>query len=280
MPWPRRAVSRPATPHAVVGLGAGLELLVALAHRRDLGAVREARAGTGSTPCLAQALELGPPLGEQVGLLGFPGPGLVGHRRNPSRREYQAGTLRPLEASIFVTLSFFLGPRGVSTVTISFFFAPIRALPIGDSFESFSLPSASAAPTSRNFCDLPPDFCSLTWTIAPTPTVSVSMCFSSITVERRSLSWSCAIRCSSIACSFLASSYSAFSVMSPNSRASLIRSATSRRLSVSRCSSSPLSFSSPSSVISVSRNAYLFLVPQRGLSLRPVRENPCYLAEK
>ena len=53
-----------------------------------------------------------------------------------------------------------------------------------------------------------------------------------MTVAERSFSSSAAIRASSIACSFLASSYSEFSEMSPNSRASLMRSATSRRLSV------------------------------------------------
>ena len=60
-------------------------------------------------------------------------------------------------------------------------------MPIGDSFESLcSAGLASAEPTIWNFCDLP-DFWSLTWTTAPTSTCSVSMCFSSITVARRSL---------------------------------------------------------------------------------------------
>ena len=54
------------------------------------------------------------------------------------------------------------------------------------------------------------------------------------------------MRVSSMACSFLASSYSEFSEMSPNSRASLMRSATSRRFTVASCSSSSLSFSRPS----------------------------------
>ena len=67
-------------------------------------------------------------------------------------------------------------------------------------------------------------------------------------MAERSFSSSPAILASSIACSFLASSYSAFSEMSPNSRASLMRPATSRRLSVERYSSSALSFSSPSGV--------------------------------
>src|ERR671936_1458437 len=74
------------------------------------------------------------------------------------------------------------------------------------------------------------------------------MCLLSITAARRSRSCRDAIRCSSIACSFFASSYSEFSAMSPNSRACLIRSATSRRLTVERCSISALSFSWPSGV--------------------------------
>ena len=52
-----------------------------------------------------------------------------------------------------------------------------------------------------------------------------------MTVAERSFSSSGAMRASSIVCSFLASSYSEFSEMSPNSRASLMRSATSRRFS-------------------------------------------------
>ncbi len=130
--------------------------------------------------------------------------------------------------------SFFFGPRGTSTVTMSLRLWPIRALPIGDSLESLcSSGSASVEPTIWNFCESPV-FWSLTWTIEPNWTSSVPRSFSSITVARRSLSSSWAIRCSSSACSFLASSYSAFSEMSPNSRASLIRSATSRRFTVER----------------------------------------------
>ncbi len=78
-----------------------------------------------------------------------------------------------------------------------------------------------------------------------------------MTDAERSFSSSDAIRASSIACSFLASSYSEFSEMSPNSRASLMRSATSRRLIVERCSISSLSFSSPSGV---SRTSFCMLV--------------------
>ena len=51
-------------------------------------------------------------------------------------------------------------------------------------------------------------------------------------------------------------------MMSPNSRASLMRSATSRRFTVVRCSISVWSFFSPSLVIGISRatSAYLFLL--------------------
>ena len=68
----------------------------------------------------------------------------------------------------------------------------------------------------------------------PTLTTSVVISFFSITRALFSRSSSVAMRCSSIACSFLASSYSEFSAMSPNSRACLMRSATSRRFTVER----------------------------------------------
>ena len=74
-----------------------------------------------------------------------------------------------------------------------------------------------------------PVFSSLTCTSVPTCTLSVGMSFVSMTWAPRRRSSSCAMRDSTIACSFLASSYSEFSAMSPNSRASLMRSATSRR---------------------------------------------------
>ena len=67
-------------------------------------------------------------------------------------------------------LSFFFGPRGTSTVTTSPRLWPIRALPIGDSFESFcSAGFASVGPTIWNLRESP-DFWSLTWTRTPTPT--------------------------------------------------------------------------------------------------------------
>ena len=106
--------------------------------------------------------------------------------------------------------------------------------------------SASVEPTIVYVSDLP--LSSLTWTCEPTRTTSADSSEASITDAERSLSSSVAMRDSSIACSFLASSYSEFSEMSPNSRASLMRSATSRRFVVERYSISCLSFSSPSGV--------------------------------
>ena len=110
---------------------------------------------------------------------------VVGHGREPracadirriaSAARTTRGTALTLLGSFDLgDLELLFGPRGISTATTSFFFAPIRALPIGDSLESLcSAGSASAAPTSLNFCDLP-DFWSLTWTTAPTSTCSVS----------------------------------------------------------------------------------------------------------
>ena len=72
-------------------------------------------------------------------------------------------------------------------------------------------------------------------------TTLVSTRFLSITCAFASRSSSCEMRCSSIICSFFASSYSAFSAISPNSRAAAMRSATSRRLVVRSTSSSLVS---------------------------------------
>src|SRR5215211_3077214 len=135
-------------------------------------------------------------------------------------------------------------PLGAGTETVSPFLRPINALPTGDSFESrLFAGSASVEPTIAYWKLLP--FSSLPETSEPTRTTSLLSSEASITCAERSLSSSCAMRDSSIACSFLASS---FSEMSPNSRASLIRSATSRRRVTDRCSISCLSFSRPSGV--------------------------------
>ena len=116
------------------------------------------------------------------------------------------------------------------------------ALPTGDSFESlFSDGFASAEPTMR-YSTVCLASTSRSRTCEPTETTSVVISFFSITRALRSCSSSRAIRCSSSIWSFLASSYSAFSAMSPNWRATRIRSATSRRFSVERCSISSFSF--------------------------------------
>src|SRR5690348_7521285 len=125
----------------------------------------------------------------------------------------QGGGPRYLATSILVIFRC-RSPRGVANETSSPRLRPIRALPTGDSLESLaSAGSASAEPTIVYFVDFPPS--SLTWTTEPTRTTSVPRSDWSITVAERSFSSSEAIRASSIACSFLASSYSAFSEMSP-----------------------------------------------------------------
>ena len=78
-------------------------------------------------------------------------------------------------------------------------------------------------------------------TTAPTETTLVSTRRLSMTWAFARRSSSCAMRCSSIICSFFASSYSAFSAISPNSRAAAMRSAISRRFVVRSTSSSAFS---------------------------------------
>ena len=137
----------------------------------------------------------------------------------------------------------FIDPRGATTSTVSPFFLPMIALPTGDSFESlFSAGFASAEPTIRYSTVCLAEM-SRSLTFEPTETTSLEISFFEITRALRSRSSRVAMRCSSSACSFFASSYSAFSAMSPNSRAVLMRSATSRRFSVERYSISCLSFS-------------------------------------
>src|SRR5919106_6604566 len=144
-------------------------------------------------------------------------------------------------------------PRGATTSTVSPFLRPRMARPTGDSFESFCSAGFASADPTIVYSIVSLASTSRRRTIVPTLTTSVVTSFASMTRAAFSRSWSVAIRCSSIACSFLASSYSEFSAMSPNSRASLMRSATSRRLTVERCSMSVWSLSSPSLVIGISR---------------------------
>ena len=88
----------------------------------------------------------------------------------------------------------------------------------------------------------------------PTETSPVLISFFVTTRAFARRSSSMAMRASRWACSFLAASYSAFSVMSPNSRATRMRSAISRRRSFDRYSISSLSFSKPSAVRMTSFN--------------------------
>jgi transcription elongation factor GreA len=134
-------------------------------------------------------------------------------------------------------------PRGAATSTVSPFLWPMIALPTGDSLESlFSAGFASAEPTMW-YSTVSLAATSRSFTFEPTETTSFAMSFFEMTRASRMRSSSVAMRCSSSICSFLASSYSAFSAMSPNSRAMRIRSATSRRLVVESSSISRLSFS-------------------------------------
>src|SRR4051794_4825624 len=223
LPAPRREAARHA--HAVARLLARGQRLI---RRLDVGDRTHAGEGVRERldALLAQRLELAPPDREQLRRL------LLAH----------------YATSILVILSLRALPLGSWTVTSSLRLWPTRALPTGDSLESlFSAGLASVEPTIVYLSALPEDS-SLTLTSEPTRTTSLSSSEASNTEAERSLSSSDAIRASSMACSFLASSYSEFSEMSPNSRASLMRSATSRRLAVERCSISFLRFSRPSGV--------------------------------
>jgi hypothetical protein len=85
-------------------------------------------------------------------------------------------------------------------------------------------------------------------TFVPTETSPDLISFFVTTRACARRSSSSAMRPSRWPCSVFAVSYSAFSAMSPNSRATRIRSATSRRRSFERYWISALSFSKPSGV--------------------------------
>src|SRR5579872_6893480 len=139
-------------------------------------------------------------------------------------------------------------PRGAATSTVSPFLRPMIAFPTGDSFESlFAAGSASAEPTMW-YSTVLPALTSRRRTFVPMETSPDLISFFVTTRAFASRSSSIAMRASRCACSFLAASYSAFSAMSPNSRATRIRSAMSRRRSTDRYSISSLSFSKPSGV--------------------------------
>ena len=114
-----------------------------------------------------------------------------------------------------VILSLRAGPLGTGTETTSLRLWPSSARPTGDSFESFdSAGLASAEPTIVNFCELPV-FSSLTWTVEPMPATSVGDLAGVDHRRRAKPLLDLRDPLLEIACSFLASSYSEFSVMSP-----------------------------------------------------------------
>src|SRR5205085_3866479 len=243
--------------------GDGLGVARQPRRRIRAGHVRHHRRPRGADPHLRRRHPLlrgrQPGQGRAPGGAGLPGAHVRAHRARrraelrDDHRDLRArrppGALRPrleLYSSILVILSLRLGPRGTATSTVSPRLWPMSALPTGDSLESLASEGfASAEPTIEYFTDLPV-FSSLTCTVVPTRTWSVLRSLVLMTEAERSFSSSWAIRASSMACSFLASSYSEFSMMSPNSRASLMRLATSRRLGPESSSSSVLSFLSPS----------------------------------
>src|SRR6266508_1134376 len=164
-------------------------------------------------------------------------------------------------------------PRGAETSTVSPFLRPRIAFPTGDSLESlFSAGSASAEPT-MSYSIVSPASMSSSRTRVPMETTSEVTWPRSSTRACLSRSDSIEMRCSSSACSCFASSYSAFSLMSPNSRATRIRSAISRRLSFDRKSISCLSFSNPSGVRTTSFTAVL---PPRKSGARDAPPVPRY----
>src|SRR5437588_11026595 len=126
-------------------------------------------------------------------------------------------------------------PPGVSTETSSPTLLPSRALPTGDSIEIRPLPgSASAEPTMVKASS---PYSSCTLTVEPTSTIPFAW-VPSMMLALRTIFSSRRIRPSTKPCSFLASSYSAFSLMSPNSFACRMRSATSGRRLLRSTSSS------------------------------------------
>src|SRR6478609_4678287 len=160
-------------------------------------------------------------------------------------------------------------PRGAATSTVSPFFRPMIALPTGDSFESlFSAGFASAEPTMW-YSTVLFALTSRRRTFVPTDTSPDLISFFVTTRELLRRSSSSAMRASRWACSFFAESYSAFSAMSPNSRASRMRSAISRRLSVERNSISSWSFLCPSGVRMTSFKTPVLLTRSRNNRRHP-----------
>ena len=129
------------------------------------------------------------------------------------------------------TLSF-ITPAGTSTSTVSPLRLPSRAAPMGLSELIFMfLGSVSFAPTMVMVCSIfMVRFC--TFTVLPTPITSVLTSSSSTTTQLRRVFSISTILASMRLCSFLASSYSAFSLRSPKPRAMAICSEISLRLTL------------------------------------------------
>src|SRR6476660_8133251 len=160
-------------------------------------------------------------------------------------------------------------PRGAATSTVSPFLRPMIARPTGDSFESlFTAGFASADPTMKYSIVLPA-LTSRRRTFVPTDTSPDLISFFVTTRALFSRSSSIAMRASRWACSFFAESYSAFSAMSPNSRASRMRSAISRRFSVERYSISSWSFLCPAGVRMTSFKTPVLLTRSRNSRRHP-----------
>src|SRR2546429_3049467 len=142
-------------------------------------------------------------------------------------------------------ISILVEPPGVTTETSSPTCLPSSALPTGDSSEMRPLlGSASAEPTMVKASS---PYSSCTFTVDPTSTMPLT-CLPSMMLAFRTSFSRRRTRPSTKPCSFLASSYSAFSLMSPNSLAWRIRSATSGRRLLRSTSSSAWSRFNPSCV--------------------------------
>ena len=126
----------------------------------------------------------------------------------------------------------FIIPDGASTSTVSPFFLPRSALPIGDSLDIlFSAKLTSVEPTMV-YSTSSSNSSSCNNTVFPIWTVFVSISFSSIIFAFLIFVSSSAILFSFSACADFASSYSEFSDKSPNPNATFILSATSVLFSV------------------------------------------------
>ena len=229
----------PGEPHGVIGLLAGLE------RRRSARARRRSRVRSRKVvreridAGRAQLVELAPPLGEQA-LLVAAAVGAAASLGRPSsaRSVYRADRPASPAGRGYGSVRFDLRDLELARRAARNRDASRRRRACGRAGRC--RPATRSRACSRPGRPRPsrrsgtatdwPDFWSLTRTLrADRDDVRPRSASRRSRSRLRSLSSSWAIRASSIACSFLAWSYSAFSLMSPNSRASLMRSATSRR---------------------------------------------------